>query len=150
MADETDDRRARDQRARDEDEAVTEAAWRETGNVRLIAMRVAELPDAPAWVKKALFDLADASLDIKPYAKAARRLVRYVAVREAHDRHGLSWEKAKAWAAERLRGEPAEAEPDMMWADYKAVRKALRDAGCVRDDDDPGYRWVDLPGKSPG
>jgi hypothetical protein len=142
MADETDDQRAAE-------EATIENAWRVSGDLRVIAMHMAfcrsrnEPP--PAWVVKALFDLADTSLDIKPYAKAARRLVRYVAVREAHDRDGLSWPQAVKQAVEKLRGQPAKASADWMWKEYKAARKALRAAGSVRDDDDPGYRWVDQP-----
>lgn len=146
-ADEAHDRRAKD-------EAAIENAWRETGNLRVIADRVGlgllhnEISPSLAWVHKALLDLADASVDIRPYAKEAHRLVRYVAVREAHDREGLSWEDAKKRASEKLRDAPAAAGPEMMWKDYKHVRAALRAAGI--GEDDPGYRWVDLPDKSPG
>ena len=49
----------------------------------------------------------------------------------------------KKQPVEKLRGQLAEAGPDMMWADYKHVRKVLREAGAVRDDDDAGYQWVD-------
>jgi hypothetical protein len=134
------------------DEAAIENAWRVSDDLRIIAGMIAmcrlrnEPP--PAWVEKALFALADTSVDIKPYAEEARRLVRYVAVREAHDHEGLSWEDAKERASERLRGAPAEASAETMWRDYKLVRKALRAAG-VRDDD-PGYRWIDLPDKPAG
>jgi hypothetical protein len=144
-ADETDDQRARE-------EAAIENAWRVSGDLHVIANRVASCrlrnEPPPAWVHKALLDLADASVDIKPYAQEARRLVRYIAVRDAHDHEGLSWEKAKERASEKLRGTPAEAGPDMMWKDYKRVRAALRAAGV--HDDDPGYRRVDLPDKSLG
>jgi hypothetical protein len=130
------------------DEAAIENAWRVSGDLHIIADRLANCAGVPAWVHKALLDLANASVDMKPYARQARSLVRYAAVREAHDHEGLSWEKAKARAVERLRGQPAEATAGTMWGDYKRVRKALRAAGVP--DDDPGYRWVDLPDKSPG
>jgi hypothetical protein len=134
---------------RETDEAAFENAWRVSGDLHVIADRLAmcrmrnEPP--PEWVHKALLELADTSVDIKPYAKAARSLVRYVAVREAHDQGG-TWEDAKVTAAETLRGQPAEASPDRMWAEYRKVRKALRAAG-VRDDDS-GYRSIDLPDKT--
>jgi hypothetical protein len=138
----------------DDDEVAMEEAWRVSGDLHVIADRLAmcrlrnEPP--PAWVHEALLALADAAVDIKPYARQARSLVRYVAVREAHDREGLSWEKAKERAAEMLQGQPAEAGPDMMWREYRKVRAALRAVGAVHGDDDPGYRWIGLPDKSPG
>jgi hypothetical protein len=137
-----------------EAEAAMEHAWKTSGSLHVLANRLGlgllhgEVSPALAWVHKALLELAAVSVDIKPYAQAARQLVRYVAVREAHDREGLSWEDAKDHAVEVLRGQPAEAERDTMWTAYKEVRKALRDAGV--HDDDPGYRWVDLPDKTPG
>jgi hypothetical protein len=136
------------------EEAAFENAWKVSGNLHVIADRLAlgllrgEVSPVLAWVHKVLLDLATASVDIKPYAKQARSLVRYVAVREAHDREGYSWDEAPDRAAELLRGQPAEAGRDWMWEEYCKVRKALRDAGAVRDDDDPGYRWIDLPDKS--
>ena len=145
------------------DEAAIENAWKVSGDLHVIANRLGmcrlrnEPP--PAWVHKALLDLASMSVDIKPYAKEARSLVRYVAVREAHDRDGVSWKEAKHRAAERLRGQPAEATAETMWNEYKKVRKALRALGVPGpgvldvqqlDDDDPGYRWLDLPDKSSG
>ena len=60
----------------------------------------------------------------------------------------LPWDEAYAHAAEVLRGWPAGASADWMKKEYTRVRKALRDAGAVRDDDDHGYRWFDLPDKS--
>ena len=135
-------------------EAAMEQAWLKSGDLHILADRIGlgllrgEIPPALAWVHKALLDLANSKVDIKPYSKAARRLVRYIAVREAHDREGLTWEEAPARAAEMLRGEPAAASPDWMWKEYKAMRKAMRDVGAVRDDDDPGYSWVDLSDKS--
>src|SRR5262249_52061711 len=134
----------------EEQEAAIENAWRVSGDLRIIACRLGmcrtrnEPP--PAWVHNALRELADTSrptAETERYQRDAVRLVRYVAVRDAHDREGLSWEKAKERAAEKLRGAPAEAEADMMWTDYKSVRKALRAAGLA--DDDPGYRWCDTP-----
>jgi hypothetical protein len=135
-----------------------ENAWWLSGDLNLLAVEVGmcrmrnEPP--PEWLHKALLDLAAASEADKPYAKAARRLapslVRYVAVREAHDREGLSWDKAPERASERLRGQPAEASPNHMWSEYKRVRKLMRAAGTVRDDDDPGYHWIEDPPKSPG
>jgi hypothetical protein len=133
-------------------EAAIEEAWRKSGDLHVIAVRLSmcrmrnEPP--PEWLCKVVHDLAHASVDAKPYAKEARSLVRYVAVREAHDRDGVSWKEAKHRAAERLRGQPAEATAETMWAEYKKVRAALRDAGV--SDDDPGYRWVDLPDKTLG
>jgi hypothetical protein len=141
-----------DRRASDEDEAAAEHAWKVSGDLHVIAVRLGmcrlrnEPP--PAWVHKALLALAAVSVDIKPYARAARSLVRYVAVREAVYRDGCSWDDAPDRAAEALRGQPAEAGRDWMWKEYCRVRKALRDAGAVRDDDDHGYRWVDPPDKS--
>ena len=136
--------------ASDEDEAAAEHAWKVSGDLRVIATTIGlcrlrgEPP--PAWAHKALLQLAEISVDIKPYARAARSLVRYVAVREAHDQEGFTWDHAPARAATMLRGHPAEAGPDWMEKEYKKVRKALRAAGV--SDDDPGYRWVDLPDKS--
>jgi hypothetical protein len=134
------------------DEAAIENAWRASRDLHVIANRLGmcrlcnEPP--PAWLHKAVLDLADASVNVKLYAKQARSLVRYLAVREAHDSEGLSWDDAKVRAAEILRDQPARASPDRMWAEYKIWRRALRAAG-VRDDD-PGYRWVDLPDKIRG
>jgi hypothetical protein len=142
----------RDPTTPEEQEAAIESAWRVSGDLHVIADRLAmcrlrgEPP--PAWVHKALLDLADASVDIKPYAQRARRLVRYIAVREAHDRDGLSWSKATETAAEKLHGWPARGSAETMWKEYKEFRKALTAAGV--DDDDPGYRWIDLPDKTPG
>jgi hypothetical protein len=136
-----------DQRAADE--AATENAWRVSGDLHIIANRLGlgllrgEVSPALAWVHKALLDLANASMDIEPYARAARSLVRYVAVREAHDREGLTWDNSWERAAEMLRRQPAAASAETMRAEYKKVRKALRAAGT--SDDDPGYCWVDLP-----
>ena len=140
--------------ASDEDEAAIEQAWLVSGSLDIIALRLFECTQRneppPSWTWKALRDLAAASRPEgdKRYAQSARRLVRYVAVREAHDHEGLSWSKAAERAAEMLRGWPAEAEAETMWKDYKEVRKALRAAGVP--DDDPGYRWIDLPDKKPG
>ena len=135
-------------------EADIENAWKVSGDLHVIAnllgMCLLRNEPPPAWVHKVLLDLANASVDTKPYHKAARSLVRYIAVREAKYRDGVSWKEAKHRAAERLRGQPAAAEAETMWNEYKNVRKALRAAGAVRDDDDPGYRWVDLPDKTPG
>src|SRR5262249_30185207 len=87
-----------------EQEAAFEKAWRESGDLPILADRLAwcrmlsEPP--PAWLHKAVLDFADALVDVKPYAKQARSLVRYLAVREAHDSEGLSWDDAKVRAAE--------------------------------------------------
>jgi hypothetical protein len=143
MADKTGDRRTAE-------EAAIENAWLVSGDLNVIIIRLAlcrarnEPP--PEWVLKALRELACISrptAEIERYQRDAIRLVRYVAVRDAHDREGLSWEKAKERAAEKLRGAPAAAEADMMWLDYRAVRKTLRAAGLSKDD--PGYRWSDTP-----
>jgi len=140
---------AKDNDRRAADEAAIEHACRVSGDLHLIANRLGlgllrgEVSPALAWVHKALLDLANSKVDIKPYAKAARSLVRYVAVREAHDREGLTWDNSWERAAEMLRGEPAAASAETMRAEYKKVRRALRAAGT--SDDDPGYRWVDLP-----
>jgi len=137
-----------------DDEAAIENASKMSGNLLILAHRLGlglvhgEVSPALAWVHKALLDLATASVKTKPYAKTARSLVRYIAVREAHDREGYSWEGAYVRAAEMLRGEPAEASPGWMEKEYKKVRKAFRDAGAVHDDDDPGYCWDDPPPKS--
>ena len=138
-----------------DDEAAIENASKMSSNLLILAHRLGlglvhgEVSPALAWVHKALLDLANASIDTKPYAKQARSLVRYVAVREAHDQEGLSWEDAKDRAVEMLRSQPAAANRDWMWKEYMKVRKALRDAGAVRNDDDPGYRWIDLPANDP-
>ena len=138
----------------DDDEAAMEHAWRVSGDLHIIANRLGlgllrgEIPPALTWMHKALLDLANARMDTRLYAKEARSLVRYVAVREAHDSEGLSWEDAKDRAVEMLQGQPAAANRDWMWAEYCKVRKALRDVGAVRDDDDPGYRQIDVPDKS--
>jgi hypothetical protein len=133
------------------DEAEIESAWRKSGDLRVIADRLAACrlrnEPPPEWVHRAVLDLANSKVDTKPYAKQARSLVRYLAVREAHDRKGLSWDEAKEDAAETLRGQRADASPDRMWAEYKKVRKALRAAGV--HDDDPGYRWIDRRTKTP-
>src|SRR5262249_17807016 len=135
-----------------EQEAAFEKAWRESGDLHILADRLAwcrvlrEPP--PAWVHKGVLDFADALVDVKPYAKHARRLGRDLAVREGHDREGVSWDGAQGGAAGTRRGQPAKASSDRMWTEYKNVRKALRAAG-VRDDD-PGYRRVDLPDKTRG
>jgi hypothetical protein len=101
----------------------------------------------PEWLHTALVELATASAPVR-YAKLMRKLgvsfVRYAAVREAHDTEGLSWKAAPESAAAYLRGQPAEASPGHLWAEYKKVRKLLRAAGTVRDNGDPGYS------KSPG
>jgi hypothetical protein len=137
-----------------EDEAAIENTWKESGNLRIVADRIGlgllrgEVSPALAWVHKVLLELATASVDMKSYAKQARSLVRYIAVREAHDRDGYSWDDAPIRAAEVLRGAPAQASSGWMWKEYCKVRKAFRDAGAVRDDDDPGYEWVDPSDKS--
>jgi hypothetical protein len=128
-----------------DEEAVIQNAWRMTGNLHVIADRLAfcrlrnEPP--PAWAVEDLTAVANASVDIKPYAKAARSFVRYVAVCEGHYREGLPWDKAKEWAAEKLRGQPAEASAEWMMKEYSRVRKALRAAGIP--DNELGYHWVD-------
>jgi hypothetical protein len=133
-----------------DDEVAIENAWRESGDLHIIANRLGmgllrgEIPPALAWIHRALLDIANVSVNTKPYAKLARSLVRYVAVREAHYREGLPWERAYERAAEMLRGQPAHASGDWMKKEYERVRKAMRDAGTVRDDDDSGYRWDDL------
>jgi hypothetical protein len=139
-------------RTTDDEEAVIENAWRQSGDLHVIADRLAlcrlrnEPP--PEWLPKAMLDLADAArspAELRRYANEAHHLVRYVAVRDAHDLEGFQWDmdKAPARAAEKLRGTPAAAEPETMWKSYKRVRKALRTAGL--GDDDPGYRWIDRP-----
>jgi hypothetical protein len=128
-----------------DDEAAIKNAWKVSGNLHILANRLGlglargEVSPALAWVHKELLDLANVSVDTKDYAKQARSLVRYVAVREAHDREGLTWDNTWERAAEMLRGQPAAASAETMRAEYKKVRKALRAAGT--SDDDPGYRW---------
>jgi hypothetical protein len=136
----------------EDDEAAIERTWNVSGNLHILADRLGlglqrgEVSPALAWVHKALLMLADGSVDKKPYAQEARDLVRYVAVREAHEqgvREGkkVSWEEARMRAAETLRGHPAEAQPEYLWKVYKRWRKALR---VVRPDlhkDDPGYSF---------
>jgi hypothetical protein len=135
------------------DEAAIRNTWKVTGNLHVLADRLGlgllhgEVSPALAWVHEALLELANASVNTKPYAKTARSLVRYIAVREAHYREGVPWDKAPDRAAEMLRGKPAAAGRDWMEKEYKKVRKALRDAGAVHDDDDHGYRW--LPSNDP-
>jgi hypothetical protein len=137
-----------------EDEAAMEHAWKVSGDLHVIVDRLGlgllhgEVSPALAWVHKALLDLANSKVNIKPYAKAARSLVRYIAVREAVYRDGCKWHEAPRRAAEMLRGQGAKASPGWMWKEYRKVRKALRDAGAVRDDADPGYCWDDPPDKS--
>jgi hypothetical protein len=127
-----------------DDEAAVENAWRMSGNLHVIADRLAfcrlrnEPP--PEWLHKALLDLATASTKT-PHARLTRPLVRYVAVREAHDREGLTWENAYERAAEVLHGQPAGGSAETMRRDYKVVRNKLRAAGVP--DGDPGYRLVD-------
>ena len=141
-----------DWRVSDEDEALMEDVYRTTGNLHVLADRLClglqrgEVSPALAWVHKHLLGLANASVNIKPYRRLALRQVRYLAVREAHDREGYTWEEAPDRAAEVLRGQPAAAGRDWMWKEYLEYRKALRAAGVP--DDDPGYRWVDQPDKS--
>ena len=135
--------------ATDEEEAAIENAWRETGCLHLIADRLAlcrlrnEPP--PAWLHQAVLGLADnshPSAEVKRTRRNAVLWARYVAVWEGHHCEGLTWEEAKVWAAERLRG-PAKASAETVWRSYKEVRRVLRAAGRIRDDDDdPGYRLV--------
>jgi hypothetical protein len=131
---------------------VMREAWLKSGDLHVIADRLRQChlcnEPPPEWVCQALSVLADASpaeAEMQNYARAAVRMVRYVAVREAHDREGLSWEKAYKLAEERLRGYPAAAKDTTMWAEYKAVRKILRERGQEigreLEDDDPGYSW---------
>jgi hypothetical protein len=138
---------AEDEDRRAADEAAAENAWRASGDLHILATEVGlcrlHNKPPPEWLHKALLDVANASVDTAPYAKVARSLVRYVAVREAHDREGLSWDKAMKRAAEMLRGQPAAASPLRMWAEYKKVRRWMRAAGTVCDDDDAGYHWID-------
>ena len=134
-------------------EAAMEHAWKVSGDLHVIANRLGlgllrgEIPPALAWVHKALLNLANASVNTRSHAKAARSLVRYVAVREAQYREGYTWDDAPARAAAMLHGHPAAASPSWMAKEYKKVRKALRDAGAVHDDNDDGYRW--LPSNDP-
>jgi hypothetical protein len=106
------------------------------------------------WLHKALLNFVSESEKATPYMKKvrslARSLVRYVAVREAHDREGLPWEAAAERASEMLRGQPARASSNQMWAEYKRVRGLMRTAGTVRDAVDPGYSWIDGPPKPLG
>jgi hypothetical protein len=118
---------------------------------RLVMCRLRNEPPTE-WTCDALCLLADAAEGAKP-PQVAIQLARYVAVREAHDREGLTWEAAKDRAVEMLRGQPAEAKRDTMWTAYKKVREAMRAAykkkhGTDMPDDDPGYRWID-PNKTP-
>jgi hypothetical protein len=140
--------KARDRRAEaEEEEAAIEKLWRESGNLHILADRVGMSiqrgKPPPKWVHRVLLNLADTSrpaAEVKRLQRNAVRFARYVAVREAHDREGLSWEDAREYAAKKLRGHPAEASADYMWKEYKAMRAALRKAGV--GDDDPGYRSV--------
>jgi len=83
----------------------------------------------PEWVHEAGWVLATKRRG-KEHAKRAReaavRLQRYLAVRDAHKRDGLSWERAKDRAAEVLASTSAAAEPDTMWKVYKQVNKDLK------------------------
>ncbi len=139
-----------------EDEAAIEEAWKASGDLFLVAMRLAACREhnepPPEWAIKALFDRADAEVDLKPYAREAIERTRYVAVYEAHYRDGLVWDPdAYERAAELLRGQPAgrtrrgtrATRARAMRASYEQLRKTLREAGIA--DDDPGYRWIDLP-----
>jgi len=123
-----------------DDEAILEQAWKASGDLTLIALEIGDCRRRnvapPAWVHRALLDLATTAIDTAPYHKAARDLARYMAVRDAHDVEGLSWEKAKQRAAERLCGGPAAAGADHMWASYKSVKQKLRAAGYSEDDPD--------------
>ena len=115
IPDPPDQRRARD-------EAAIEHAWKMSGDLRIIALRVTECRQRneppPAWVDEALRDLADASRPAdKHYAQNARSLVRYVAVREAPRRTAVG----RLLAARR--------------------RNAARPTGGGEARDDPGYRW---------
>jgi hypothetical protein len=132
------------------DEAAIERAWKLSGDLHIIADRLAlcriEGEPPPEWVHRALLAMADASrtpAELRRYREGAVRFVRYAAVWEAHHREGLSWEKAKDRAVEMLRGAPAAADRETMWGDYKKVKAAMRAAGVA--DDDPGYRWVGSP-----
>jgi hypothetical protein len=143
------------QRMTDEEEACLEEEWRRSGRLHCLADRLGlgllsgEVSPALAWVHKALLDVANGSIDTKPYAKQAVSLVRYLAVREAHDRDGLSLTKAAESASKKLRGWPAGAAPGTMKKEYKLFRKALRAAGIIAErDKDSGYRWVERAGIS--
>jgi hypothetical protein len=141
----------------DEGEAILEQEWKRSGDLSCPVFRLGlglvhgEISPKLAWAVNALIGVANASVDIKPYRRLALKQVRYIAVCEAHYRDGCAWgvEGAGARAAEMLRGWPAEGTAAYMWAEYKAYRKILREAGVVRDgDDNPGYRWIDTLGKS--
>ena len=139
------------------DDAAMEKAWRESGDLYLLAIEVGHCrcfnKPPPAWLHRALLELAWPAMRKTPYGEAMFRLAvslaRYTAVRDAHDCQGLSWEAAKDRAVEVLRDTPAAAGRDWMYTEYKNVRKLMRDAGTVRDAKDPGYRWIDASTNKP-
>jgi hypothetical protein len=133
-----------------ENEEALERAWRTSGDFFILALQVAESRSRneppPEWLHKALLEHADharPTAEIKLYQREAIRWTRYIAVREGHDREGLTWENAAEWAAEQLRDTPSAASPKTMAEEYKRVRKALRAAHPDLRNDDPGYRWAE-------
>jgi hypothetical protein len=107
-----------------------EAGWRASGDPWAVAeahtLTLLHRQVPPAWLDDAVWALAVKGRT-KAHAKRAQeatiRFMRYEAVRDAHRLDGLSWDRAKARAAEVLAETPAAAEAETIWKAYKRVKK---------------------------
>ena len=111
-----------------------EAGWLATGDPSPVAeaqtLTRVHRQVIPAWLDDAVSSLAN-KRRTKKHAKreleARIRFMRYKAVRDAHERDGLSWEKAKEHAVKVLVNTEAVGSSETMWDAYKQVKKDLKE-----------------------
>ena len=111
-----------------------EAGWLATGDPSAVAeaqtLTRVHRQVIPAWLDDAVSSLAN-KRRTKKHAKreleARIRFMRYKAVRDAHERDGLSWEKAKEHAVKVLVNTEAVGSSETMWDAYKQVKKDLKE-----------------------